>query len=154
MVTVNRSENQAKAQMESIKCMVERLEHAQAFSCDGEAVCPLNPSTLAEFEGTFYEYHDLEAAQQAILESPLSVLLRSSWTIPGHTLVPAEFEILLCTGGPAVRIRGELGNNGEPTQAHMEYQDWLTPWESFFGEDICRDEVDLLVYASQFYFGW
>ena len=98
MVTVNRSENQAKAQMESIKRMVERLEHAQAFSCDGEAVCPLNPSTLAEFEGTFYEYHDLEAAQQAILESPLSVLLRSSWTITVHTLVPAEFEILLCTG--------------------------------------------------------
>ncbi|MDR6858912.1 hypothetical protein J2W96_005244 [Variovorax guangxiensis] len=39
-----------------------------------------------------------------------------------------EFEILLCTGGPTVRIVGDLDHHGEPDRARIEYQDWFEPW--------------------------
>jgi len=35
--------------------------------------------------------------------------------------------LVTITGGPAVRIRGQLDGNGEPKDAHIEYQDWFTP---------------------------
>jgi hypothetical protein len=63
-------------------------------------------------------------------------------------LEPSEFMILLCTGGPAVRIVGEL-NRGEPCRAWLEYQDWGTPWTRYFG----ADSDTLCQYASQFCFG-
>jgi hypothetical protein len=43
---------------------------------------------------------------------------------------PSEFMILLCTGGPAVRIRGELDRYSEPEKPRIEYQDWFTPWQT------------------------
>lgn len=50
-----------------------------------------------------------EAAQTSIDEDPLSVEVRGDWHVPGgEGAKPSEFMILLCTGGPAVRIRGEL----------------------------------------------
>ena len=61
---------------------------------------------------------------------------------------PFEFCILLSTGGPASRIRGEL-DNGEPCRAWLEVQDWGTPWTQYF--DIEQDT--LLAYARCFYFG-
>lgn len=91
---------------------------------------------------------DQDTAREAIQEDPLSVEVRSGWGNVGDDLQAEEFCILLCTGGPAVRIRGEL-DDGTPCRAWMEYQDWGTGWTRF-----CDAQQDtLLSYCSEFYFG-
>lgn len=92
---------------------------------------------------------DEEAAREVIMEDPLSVQVRSGWASSKEEFEAEEFEILLCTGGPAVRIRGEL-DGGEPSRAWIEYQDWYTPWTQLF-DGIEQDT--LLTYCRQFYFG-
>lgn len=89
-----------------------------------------------------------EEAREAIQNDPLEVQVRSDWTSPGEELTPVEFMILLSTGGPAVRIVGELSEHGEPDRAWLEYQDWGTPWTRYYPA-----ESDVLVeYASNFCF--
>jgi hypothetical protein len=53
--------------------------------------------------------------QQAILELPLSVETFTAW------------EIMLSTGGPAVRIVGR-SEDGCPRDVRLQSQDWGTPW--------------------------
>jgi hypothetical protein len=103
---------------------------------------------LAELEDAAGECTDEDEARQIIQEDPLEVQVRSDWTNPGETLEAGEFMILLCTGGPAVRIVGEL-NRGEPCRAWLEYQDWGTPWTQWFG--VSSDT--LCEYAANFFFG-
>lgn len=69
-----------------------------------------------------------DEALERLLENPLSISFRSDWETNPADCTPYEFEILLCTGGPAVRIRGYMGNHGNPSTAWVEYQDWRTPW--------------------------
>lgn len=91
-----------------------------------------------------------DSVRQSIEENALSVEVRSGWVSPGSTEMKAEeFNILLCTGGPAVRIRGELDQYGEPDRAWLEMQDWFVPWSQVF--DIEQDT--LLDYCRVFYFG-
>lgn len=87
-------------------------------------------------------------ARSAIEEDALSVEVRSDWQSVGKPMVAGEFRILLCTGGPAVQIRGEL-DGSEPSRAWLECQDWYTPWTQVFGVE---QEI-LLMYARCFYFG-
>ena len=55
-----------------------------------------------------------DRAREAIHEDALSVLVRSGWYVPGSEAAePEEFEILLCTGGPAVRLRVRLSPPSE-----------------------------------------
>ena len=103
---------------------------------------------LAELEAAAGDCTDEEDARQRIQEDPLEVQVRSDWTNPGETLEAGEFMILLCTGGPAVRIVGEL-NRGEPCRAWLEYQDWGTPWTQWFG----ASSDTLCEYAANFFFG-
>ena len=91
---------------------------------------------------------DEDGARQRIADHPLSVMVRSDWTQPGDPPEAAEFQILLCTGGPAVRIVGEL-EHGTPCSARLEYQAWDTPWLPYFG----ALPAVLCDYASHFYFG-
>jgi len=123
-MTKDDARNQAQAQLESIRGMVFRLEHAQ-------------------------DCHDEDEARQAILEDALDVQVRSDWGKPGD-LEPGEYMILLCTGGPAVRIIGQL-DSCYPASAQIEYQDWGTPWTAL--PTSSAEEADLLTYASQFYYG-
>ncbi len=122
----DRAEGQAKAQLASIMGMVKALE-------DGE-----------EYEG--------QDAEEAISEDPLEVAIRADWYSPGEEAdVDLEYKILLCTGGPAVRIIGELGQWKQPDSAKLQYQDWGTSWETLATDS---DEDDaILAYAQQFYFG-
>lgn len=151
------AKDQAKAQLDSIIAMVDRLEHAR--QCDGED-CDLSTSTVKGMwsgNGSFIDdrtaYHDEDAAFRAFDESPLSVLVRSGWYQPGYDAPePAEYEILLCTGGPAVRIRGELGNDDEPETARLEYQDWGTPWTSYTHRWHPAYDT-LLAYTRHLYYG-
>ena len=122
---------QAQAQFDTIKEMVEQLQAAQES----------NNNT------------DCEKAEQTIHDDPLEVDVRSDWHTPGDPdfSKPSEYKILLCTGGPAVRIIGDLSRYSVPENANLEYQDWFTPWEEYpLNSD---DEQILLTYAQQFYFG-
>jgi len=90
----------------------------------------------------------IEDALRRVQEGPLSVEVRSGWTLPGEDLTAEEFGILLCAGGPAVRIMGEL-RDGAPRRAWLEYQGWDTPWTQYFG----ASSATLCEYASHFFFG-
>lgn len=92
-----------------------------------------------------------EGDEDAITENALEVCVRSDWHSPGDgdSNKPSEYYILLCTGGPAVRIIGGLNQYGEPDSATLEYQDWGTPWEPFYP----AEESVLLEYSRYFFFG-
>jgi len=106
---------------------------------------------LSELEEAAGDCADEDEARERIQEDPLSVQVRSGWYSPGEIdNKPEEFEILLSTGGPAVRILGELDEYGHPSRAWLEVQDWGTPWTHYF-EPGAGDV--LLEYAGHFYFG-
>jgi hypothetical protein len=105
---------------------------------------------LAELENDAGDCENRDDASERIQDGPLSVQVRSGWYSPGETPEAEEFEILLCTGGPAVRILGELDEHHQPSRAWIEYQDWGTPWTHYYEKD--SGEV-LLAYCQQFYFG-
>lgn len=94
---------------------------------------------------------DEDAIRQQIEEGPLSVQVRDGWRSPGgdNTASAEEYEILLSTGGPALRIYGKLGQYNEPESAELQAQDWGTPWTRVPN---C-DEETLLSYARNFYYG-
>lgn len=123
----DRAKQQAKSQIESIVEMVKALD-------------------------TGSDRHR-EEAQEAIQEDALSVEVRSDWHAPGDgDNKPTEYKILLCTGGPACKIIGELSQYGEPETARVEYQDWGTPWTEY-RETTSEEDEAILTYAQQFYFG-
>lgn len=121
MTTDNLAYDQARAQMDSISDMMRRYREAQ------------------------------EAVEQEIYEDPLEISVRSMWTPLGQPLEADEFRILLCTGGPAVQIVGDLDEHGGiHGQPRLEYQDWFKPWEAMWlTED---QQKDLLDYCSMFNF--
>lgn len=92
---------------------------------------------------------DADQARIMIEEDALSVQVRSGWVSPGEEMQAEDFEILLATGGPAVRIRGELDANGEPSRAWLEVQDWGKPWTQYFG----IEQDTLLAYSNCFTYG-
>jgi hypothetical protein len=94
-----------------------------------------------------------DAARQTIEESAVSVEIRDDWKQPGAVGEPAEYKILLTTGGPALRIIGEMGQYNQPENARLEWQDWFTPWTEYRAPDGLTDDSVLLAFARQFYFG-
>lgn len=90
-----------------------------------------------------------ETVREEILESPLCLSVRSDWAPLGGALEPAEFCILLSTGGPALRIVGTLGRFGCPENSRMQHQDWGTPWTDYpaIGSAVLDS------WAAQFYWG-
>jgi hypothetical protein len=132
-----RASDQAMAQFESIREMVEELESAMEARDEDASSLALELV--------------VEKAEQRIREDALSVEVRSDWHSPGAESEDTEFTILLCTGGPAVRIIGELNQWQEPESARIEYQDWFTKWTEM---PLTSDEERIvLVYCSCFYFG-
>lgn len=164
----NHAKQQAAAQFAHIAAMMEaqrmdwdRLEELRDLFAEHEELedGSINPEPfaadhpdeadeLAELEETAGEWADIDEVQRAIDEHPLSIEYRSGWSCSASELVAEEFCILLCTGGPAVRIVGEIGEHGQPVRAWLEYQDWGTPWTQYFDAD-----QDVLVdYATAFVF--
>jgi hypothetical protein len=104
-----------------------------------------------------------EDARQTIIEDPLEVTVRSDWHTPNTDhQKPAEFCILLSTGGPASRIIGTLTEHGQPEMARLEVQDWGAPWvgqwgtaevQAALGDGAAEVTEVLLAYAREFYFG-
>ena len=145
--------SQAKAQLESIVSLMQRLDHCQ--ECTGED-CELSDVEILDGLGYVGEvgedmretYHDEDAAQTAIDESPLSVEVRSGWHSQGESAEEAQYRICLCTGGPAVQIVGELGAFNQPDTAQLQCQDWFTPWTDV--DTTSEDEATMLAYAQHF----
>jgi hypothetical protein len=127
----DRGKDQAIAQIENIVEMIKDYTEAEKNNNDEE----------------------MENARQTIEEDPLSLQIRSDWYSPGsENNKPAEFEILLCTGGPAVRIVGDLNEYCQPENPKIEYQDWFTPWIEYYNTDEEQQEA-ILRYCQIFYFG-
>ena len=121
------AERQAQAQLESIVAMVAALRMA---GHDDER----------------------EAAETTIRDDPLSIEVRGDWhPLDTECGEASEFKIELCTGGPAVRIVGELNRHCEPEEAHIEYQDWFTPWQTLAGVTGGQNDA-LLEYCRAFCF--
>jgi hypothetical protein len=125
----------------------DKLEHARE---QGQA----QYDSIRELVARLNDDADNDRAREAILEDALSVLVRSGWHEPGKDAdKPEEFEILLCTGGPAVRLIGTLNQYGEPETVGMQVQDWFQPWTEFRPATAPHDQDVLLTYARCFYFG-
>jgi len=152
---------QAEAQLEKIRQLMDWLDHAN--ECDSDFTgsrddCNWQNDYVKSYFGKAFiseDAHNIDAATQAIHENALDVEVNYGWHAPGGMYpttgefpTPERFRILLCTGGPAVRITGELNGYGEPETARLEYQDWGTPWTVYTDYD-----YDLLSFADQFYFG-
>jgi hypothetical protein len=139
---------QGQAQFDTIREMVEALQEARAA----------------------YEHDDdasgeIDDAERAIQEDALTVEVRGPW-VPADRYhpqsndldTPAEYRILLCTGGPAVQIVGDLSEHGEPVTAVMQVQDWFLPWTDYVPRIDGKPDRDatqdiMLAYARCFYFG-
>jgi hypothetical protein len=107
---------------------------------------------IREKVGKMNRQEDMEEAiREELLEMPLSVSVREGWKCPGGESELAEYEILLSTGGPALRIWGELGRFDSPENARMEWQDWGTRWTEY--PTTHEEDEILLQFASIFYFG-
>lgn len=151
---------QGQAQFDSIREMVEELRRAESAM------------SVAFTTGIGRSLEDAaDAVRQRIHEDALSVEVRSGWVAPGawdaamgrDRAKPEEYRILLCTGGPACQIVGEVSEHGEPETARLQVQDWFTPWTDFYPETgnperpgglaVEDAEVILLEYARCFYFG-
>ena len=108
-----------------------------------------------------------DSARDAITESVLSVEVRSDWyTLDNASHEPAEYRLLLTTGGPALQLVGALNEYGEPETAELRMRDWVLPWLEWepllFNPTMSRDEriaarngyrETLLTFARCFYFG-
>ena len=121
---------------------LEELREMEARTAEEEA-------ELAKLEDAREHCEDEDEARDAILEDALSIDVRSDWHTPGDSGADTEYCILLSTGGPAVRIVGDLNQWKEPVSATLQVQNWGTPWTDYreAGEDV------LLQYANCFYFG-
>lgn len=126
------SERSARASLESIVEMVEDLQNAMDFNDDDK----------------------YEETLTYIYEDPLDIAVRKSgWVSLGFGYEDNDFDefmILVTTGGPAVRVIGDLDQCGEPVNARIQHQDWFEPWTDL--EIDTYEEECLLTYCQQFYF--
>lgn len=141
----------------ALQCDYERLEELRGerdnWSLDESLPwaqsCPQEAAELAALEADAGDCRSEDDARKRIDEDPLSVQVREDWHSPGEPGEIDEYNILLATGGPAVRIVGTLGQFNEPATARLEVQDWFTPWTEYRQ----TEESVLLAYVSCFYFG-
>lgn len=118
---------------------------------ESEALAQLRSLREMVSEARSDDDEERERGIERIMEDPLSVEVRSGWVSPGTEMEATEFCILLCSGGPAVRIVGTLGPYSEPDTARVEYQDWFQPWAVLALTN--ENEQYVLAYASLFCFG-
>jgi hypothetical protein len=151
----NHAERNASSWTDTINEQVAALKmdwerYQELKDMDAADMTEEEKAELSEFTATAGEFENYDDIQQQIEEGPLSVQVRGGWHNPGDgNDKPEEFEILLSTGGPALRIVGDLDDHGQPERPRLQYQDWGTPWTEHF--DVDRDR--LLSYCACFYFG-
>lgn len=124
---------QAKAQLEHIQLWHEIHQWAVNQQEPKDLSREARRFILDELDWAADPDHEAiaEAIRERVNEHPLEIQVRSDWHALGETPETAEFYILLCTGGPAVRIRGEL-RDGCVVHCWLEHQDWGTPWANCY----------------------
>lgn len=129
----------------------EKTNHAKDNAQAGLASIIEMVADLATMDVTDKEH---EEASQRIQEDPLEITVRTDWHAPGakDSEKPTEYNILLTTGGPALRLIGDLDQYCQPETAKLQYQDWFTSWTDYT-ETTDEEDSALLTYARQFYFG-
>ena len=128
----------AQSWVETISAGVTALDRLEAIAGSTE-----------EFDGETFE--DADSLRERLQEMPLCIQVRDGWTAPcGDRAEPEEYEILLTTGGPALRIRGDL-ECGQACTATLQYQDWGTPWTAYTLAQ--AEEARVLTFANIFYYG-
>lgn len=130
---VDHAREQAQAQLESIAEMVRAYRSAQEIDAEDADM-------------------QVDKARDCILEDPLSIEVRTDWHAVGvEDSKPTHYRILLCWGGPACQVVGELNEHLEPETATIQYQDWGMPWTDY---PLSSEEEDIVLeYAQQFYYG-
>lgn len=91
-----------------------------------------NAEEMKELIEAAGECENEEDARERIQEDPLCIEVRSGWVTSKDEMESTEYKILLGTGGPAVRIVGDLDDHNQPCTAHLETQDWFTHGKSTF----------------------
>lgn len=127
---MTRARDQAKAHLEHITTLIQRLRDAQDAG-----------DKAAE-----------DAARAEIEKLPREILVLFGWRRLDEDIgPPREYQILLATSGPVVRIVGTLDCWGYPISAVLEYTNWDKPWTKY-PADAAEEQV-LLEFARQFYYG-
>lgn len=127
--------------------MDELKETLEATKHPGCTMDKSERDELSKLEGLLSGFRGANDAAEQAMGSVLDIKLSGEWA-PGGEPKADGFIILLTTGGPALRIVGELDQRGEPGSAHWEVQDWGLPWTSVGVE--CNGLLD---FCSLFYFG-
>jgi len=150
----NHAEQNAIRWMETITEQMAALEmdwerYEELKNMDPADMSEEEKTELSELKETAGEFENQDDVRERIEESPLSLEVRSGWYSPGSDNSAEEFNILLSTGGPALRIIGDLDEYMQPERCRLEYQDWGTPWTEHF--DVDRDTLQK--WCAVFYFG-
>ena len=137
--------DQAIAQMQYIEDLLVALHmdwdlYSDLKDCDQLG---LGEDELQELTDQSAGCDSRDEALERLEENPLEIQFRSGWESDTSDLTPHEFSILLCSGGPAVRIRGYMDGNGNPSNAWVEYQDWGAPWT-----ELCLYQSSALEYSQ------
>ena len=127
------------------------IANARAWAASiHEAMTAYQQLDSGEVESVDYEgeaFDDSDELRQRIEEMPLSIQVRDGWRSPGAESDGAEeFEILLSTGGPALRITGDIG-----AAPSLQWQDWGTPWTDYRDTTDDQDEA-IAAFVGLFYF--
>jgi hypothetical protein len=152
---VNHAEENAKGWYETIEEQVAAMEmdwnrYKELKETDVNDLTEEEKEELKELEETAREFENYDDVIERIQEEPLSVHVRSGWYNPGENeVMPEEFEILLSTGGPALRMIGDLDEHLQPCNCRLEHQDWFKPWTEY--HDVDSDVLEK--WANVFYFG-
>lgn len=168
MTETNHAITNAKGWATSIVEMIARLTAAEESDkmecgqCNGTGIT-MSASNAADEEcpvcdgtGEIDREETADDVREEIDQSVLSVRVRNGWSIPGVINgegEPEEYEILLSTGGPALRIYGQLEAHSQPGEfPELQWQDWGTPWTRY--RDTTDDEEEAIRrFVSCFYFG-
>lgn len=141
--TDSRAADNARAHLEGIQAAHLAVEWLRSNCRDGN---DLNTEARALLRECGWPDADADAVADAIedrmREAPLSVEVRSEWQSAGESLVPAEFRVVLSTGGPACQLIGEVSTyNGAGINARIQYQDWFTLWSTLDGVSTDQEEA-------------
>lgn len=115
-----------------------------SYENDAEAWAGENPEDAEELDELTEAAGECESEEEAhdrITEDPLSI--RVFGERRGDKWEPDRFEVLLTTGGPAVRIVGDLDEQYQPSRPRLEVQDWGKPWTEYSPAD--RDTLQAYV---------
>jgi len=107
----DRARQQAQAQIDGLRETLDELDAAVTREEENAAIDRLHGCAVG-----------------ASVRSPWVRL--TTYCEDAEGLQPREYKITLCTGGPAVQLRGEL-RDGEPHSAKIEYRDGCERWSTY-----------------------